>query len=409
VSLTIPRSTVTAWRDLPGSVWLLVVARAVNRLGAFTLPFLSVTLVTELGASITQAGFLMAAFGVATIPSRLVGGRLADRWGTRATIAGGLVATAIAQLLVAGSRTMVQASVAVVLLGLAFELYEPPTQALVADATTPEDRPVAFGLLFAALSVAGMGAGLLAALLAGIDLRWLFVADAVTGLLCAAVVWWRLPRPVRTSGAPTPSPAQPWRDPRLLAMLGLGTVFAVVYLQVVVILPLTVSGRGLPLSTVGLLLAVAATATLLGQPLVSAPWLVRIDDTSAMAIGFLVLAVGLTLMGFATSVTWYVVATVVWSLGELVLMGRVYALVSGLAPAHGRGAYLAAYGTSWGVAAAAAPLLGTQLLARTGPVVTWACLAVISLALAAACVTRRRTSSDSRRADPLPNPQERRN
>ena len=84
-----------------------------------------------------------------------------------------------------------------VLLGLAFEVYEPPSQSLVADATSPEERPVAFGLLAAALAAAGMGAGLLAAVLAGIDLRWLFVADAATCLSCAAVVWWRLPGRVR--------------------------------------------------------------------------------------------------------------------------------------------------------------------------------------------------------------------
>ena len=187
---------------LPASVWLLVAARAVNRLGAFTLPFLSVTLVAEQGASVAQAGFLLAAFGVATIPSRLLGGRLSDRWGPRATIAVGLVGTAVGQLLVAGARSLTEAAVAVVLLGLAFEVYEPPSQSLVADATSPEDRPVAFGLLFAALAAAGMVAGLLAAVLAGVDLRWLFVADAVTCLACAAIVWWRLPaRAVAPAGA----------------------------------------------------------------------------------------------------------------------------------------------------------------------------------------------------------------
>ena len=89
MSLTIARSTVTTWRSLPPTVWLLVVARAVNRLGAFTLPFLSVTLVAEQGASVAQAGFLLAAFGVATIPSRLLGGRLSDRVGAASHHRGG--------------------------------------------------------------------------------------------------------------------------------------------------------------------------------------------------------------------------------------------------------------------------------------------------------------------------------
>ena len=383
MSLTIARSTVTTWRSLPPEVWLLVGARAVNRLGAFTLPFLSVTLVTELGATVAQAGFLLAAFGLATIPSRLLGGRLSDRWGTRTTIVVGLTATAAAQLLVAAAQSLIQVAVAVVLLGLAFEVYEPPSQSLVADATTPEDRAVAFGLLAAALAAAGMGAGLVAALLAGFDLRWLFVADAVTCLACAAVVRWRLPgRHAAVERADTR--ARPWRDRRLLLLLGLGTGFAVVYLQIVVTLPLTVTARGLSVSVVGLLLAVSATTIVLAQPLLSLPWLRRLDDPAALALGHLVLAAGLVLTGLATDLTSYVVATVVWSLGDLILLGRIYTLVSAIAPETGRGAYLAAFGTSWGIAAVVAPILGTQLLAATGPAVTWSVLAVVCVALAAA-------------------------
>ena len=383
MSLTIARSTVTTWRALPAEVWLLVSARAVNRLGAFTLPFLAVTLVAELGASVTQAGYLLAGFGLATIPSRLLGGRLSDRWGTRTTIVAGLVATAAAQLLVAGSQTLSQVAVAVVLLGLAFEVYEPPSQSLVADATPPEDRPVAFGLLAAALAAAGMGAGLLAALLAGFDLRWLFVADAVTCLACAAVVRWRLPGRQRAV-VQLSTPARPWRDPRLLLLLGLGTGFAVVYLQITITLPLTVTERGLSPSVVGLLLTVSAATIVLGQPVLAMAWLRRLDDTAALAVGHLVLAVGLVLTGLATDLASYVVATVVWSLGDLVLLGRVYTLVSAIAPETGRGAYLAAFGTSWGIAAVIAPILGTQLLAAMGPTVTWAVLAGFCVALAAA-------------------------
>ncbi len=390
MSLTIARSTVTAWRDLPATVWLLVAARAVNRLGAFTLPFLSLTLVAELGASVAQAGYLLAAFGLATIPSRLVGGRLSDRWGPRATIVGGLAATAVAQLLVAASQSLVQVAFAVVLLGLAFEVYEPPSQSLVADATSPQQRPVAFGLLAAAIAAAGMAAGLLAAVLAGFDLRWLFVADAVTCLACAAVVRWRLP--ARSPRHPTPDDEtriQPWRDRRLLLMIALGTAFAVVYLQVVILLPLTVTARGLSASTVGLLLTVSAATIVLGQPLLNIAWLTRLDEPAALAVGHVVLAAGLLLTGLAGSLAAYVVATVVWSLGDLVLLGRVYTLVSAIAPEHARGRYLAAFGTSWGMAGIVAPMLGTQLLARGGPVLTWSVMSLVCLAMATAYLRAR--------------------
>ena len=234
-------TSVTAWRALPSTVWVLVLARAVNRLGAFTLPFLSVTLVASFGASVVEAGYMLAAFGVATIPSRLVGGWLADRCGARTTIVTGLVATAGAQLALAAAPSLGLAALAVVALGLAFELYEPASQAMVADATSDAQRPVAFGLLAAAMAVAGMVAGLLGALLAGFGLRWLFVVDAATCLACAGLVHRWL-----AAVLPAPVPAYAWRDRRLLTMLALGCVFAVVYLQVGVALPLTVVARGLP-------------------------------------------------------------------------------------------------------------------------------------------------------------------
>ena len=382
---------------LPRTVRVLVAARAVNRLGAFTLPFLTVTLVEELGASVAHAGWVLAGFGLATIPSRLVGGRLSDRLGARATITLGLVGTAAAQLGVAASRSLGQAVVAAVVLGLVFEVYEPASQSLVADVTPPEQRPAAYGLLAAAMAAAGMGAGLLAAMLASIDLRWLFVVDAVTCVACAAVVLALLPGPdgggepgVAAPGASSSTPSaprhgapSPWRDTRLLAMLGVGTAFAVTYLQITIALPLTLSARGLAPSTLGLLLTVSAATLTAGQPLLrrTAP---GGDDFAVMTVGYVVLAAGLLANGFATSTWMFVVATVVWSVGDLLLLGHAHSLVAALAPDGSRGRYLAVHGLSWGLAAVVAPLLGTQLLERTGPTTTWAAVAVGACALAAA-------------------------
>lgn len=363
---------------MPTTVWILVLARAVNRLGAFTLPFLAVFLVSDAGASVQEAGYLLAAFGLATIPSRLFGGRLADRIGGKPTILLGLVGTAAALLLVARSQSLVEAAVAVVLLGLAFEVYEPPSQSIIADVTSPEQRPAAYSLLAAAMAAAGMAAGLLAAGLAGFDLRWLFVVDAATCLLCAAVVAALLPASARTASG-NEAPANPWADPRLRTMLACGTAFAVVYLQLTVVLPLTVADRGLQPWLVGVLLTVSAATMVIGQPLLPA-----MSDLRAMSRGYVLLGLGLLATGLVTDVVGFVAATVLWSVGDLLLLGRAYTIVAGLAPDHARGRYLAAYGTSWGAAAIVAPLLGTQLLALGGPVLVWSSFAAVALVLAAA-------------------------
>lgn len=388
-------STLAAWRALPAAVWVLVAARAVNRLGAFTLPFLTVTLVQVFGASVVQAGYLLAGFGVATIPSRLFGGRLADRIGGRATIAVGLVGTACAQLALAASPTLGAAGVAVVVLGLVFEVYEPPSQAIVADLTTSEQRPTAYALLAGAMAVAGMAAGLLAAVVAGTDLRWLFVVDAATCSTCAVLVVLTLPR---GCVEPVPRARSAWRDARLLTMLGAGTVFAVVYLQITIALPLTLTARHLPVGHLGILLTVSAATLALGQPLLHRPWLRGLDDFAAMSVGYLLLGCGLLATGLVASLPAFVAATVAWSVGDLVLLGRAYAVVASLAPPGTRGGYLAAYGVSWGLAAVVAPLVGTRLIAVGGPPLVWSTLAAACLALAVAQPVVRRLVTPGRPA-----------
>jgi len=386
----VPTTTASArTARLPRTVWILVVARAVNRLGAFTLPFLALTLVEEFDATLGQAGWVLAGFGLATIPSRLLGGRLSDRIGARATITLGLVGTAAAQLAIAGAQSLVQAILAVVALGLLFEIYEPPSQSLIADVTPPERRPAAYGLLAAALAGAGMCAGLLAAAVAHLDLRWLFVVDAVSCLACAAVVVALLPDRARPAPTDT-STTTVWKDRRLVAMLGLGTVFAVIYLQLTIALPLTLTMRGFEPATLGLLLTVSAVTITAGQPLLSRSTLAK-SHVTAMAIGYAVLAAGLLATGLATTLPVFLGATVIWSLGDLLLLGHAHSLVAALAPDGARGRYLAGYGISWGLAGTVAPLVGTQLLAHTGVTSTWVAMAAGAAVLAGLqpCLGRR--------------------
>lgn len=379
------------WADTPREVWLLVAARAVNQLGAFTLPFLGVLLTTRLGASVERAGLALALFGVATIPSRLVGGWLADRCGRRTTIIAGLSSSAIGQLLVAGSSTLAQATAAAAILGLAFEIYESPSQAMIGDVVEPAARPAAYGLMAAALAVAGMASGLVAIVIGHLDLRLLFVADAATCLTCAALVRATLPRDRRPdpgTGGDEPSGdvratcVSAWRDRLLLLLLIGGTGFAIVYFQIMVTLPLTLVERGLPGNQFGLLLTVSALTVVAAHPLLRVTRLRAQTPTAAMATGHLLCAAGLLGYAFASSLTGFVAVTVVFSLGDLMLLGRGSALVSCIGPASTRGRYLAIYGLGWGVAAVVAPLAGTQALSRLGIGWTWTGCASVSATLA---------------------------
>jgi predicted MFS family arabinose efflux permease len=377
---------------LPREARILVAARVVDRLGGFTLAFLPLLLVTAYDAPLRAAGLVTAGFGLATIPSRLLGGRLADRLGRRATIVLGLVGCALAQTLLAVAPDLALAAAGALLLGLCFEIYEPPSQALLADVTGSGQRAAAYSALGAGIAAAGVLAGVLAALLAGHGLRWLFVADALTCLACAAIVRWGLPRD-RPASASRVAANSPWRDPRLLLMLGSGTAFATTYMVMVGGLPLALNRGGVASGWAGALVAVSAATVIAGtrvRSLLPPAW----GPFRRMALGYLLLALGLGLAvpaalvaaGTGTGAA-YLLPVVVWSVGDALLLGEPFAVVAGLAAPADRGRYLAAYGVCWGVATTAAPLLVTGLLAASGPAVLWGTCAVAALALA--CIQSR--------------------
>ncbi len=382
---------------------ILVIARAVNRLGAFTLPFLTVILTVELGATLAEAGMILTMFGMATIPSRIFGGQLADRLGRKRTIIVGLIGCAVGQLGIAAAHNLWSAILAVGLLGLVFEIYEPPSQAIIADVVRPADQPAAYGLLGAAMAAAAVAAGLLAAWLSYWDLRWLFAVDAATCLACAALIGLALPTGNRPGVEPdSPVATAAWRDRRLLLMLVTGTVFASLYLQIILGLPLTLLERNLPASSIGIILATSALTLIAGQPLLRMRRLRELNSFHAMTAGYLLLGFALLANGFATNLPVFLAATVVWSLGDLLLLGRTYTIVAALAPDHARGRYMATFGLSWGIAATISPLAGTQLLNATGPPGLWISCALAALTLAGAQPALRRHLQPAAKAHPAP-------
>lgn len=385
---------------VPRQLRLLLAARAVNQLGAFSLAFLTAMLCRDFGATYATAGAVSAAFGLATIPSRLLGGRLADKIGRRRTILLGMTGCAAAQLGIAGAPSLAVAAGSAVLLGLAFELYEPPSQAMIADATAPGDRAHAFALLTTALAVGNMAAGLIAAVAGRSSLRWLFVVDAATCLGCALIVQLGLPADRRTgtpSGVASRSPGavrdgaasrarrqSPWRDPALLAMTGTGSVFALIYMTILVGLPLTLAADGQHPASAGLLLTVATLSLVLTRPVLRIGPVARLPLSWACAGGFVLMGLGTAGYALAHSLAALMLPTAAWSIGNLLLTGRALAVVTGLAPADATARYLAVYGLRWGAAAVAAPALATYLIASFGTTSLWAGMSVVCLAMAVA-------------------------
>jgi MFS family permease len=356
--------------------------------------------------TVPQAGVVMAAFSLATFPSRILGGRLADSWSRRGAIVLGLVLTAVAQLaLFAFTRVAVLVGAAV-FLGLAFEIYEPGSDALVVDSTTAGNRSAAYSILSMWMQVGSVATGLLAAVLAGFGVRWLFLADAVSCLVAAGIIA-LLAGPGAAAAKPVSTgQARPRvADRRLLRLTLLACLYATCFMALLSVLPLTIVRRHVPASGLGIVLAVSSAVGICVMPL-AIRLLGGVSDRLVLSWSYAVLAAGFVLTGLSRSLAEFIGSAVLWSVGSAIALGRARAVVSEGIGTGNTASAMALYGLSWSVGGIAAPVAGTLLLAHAGPFWTWTAFALVLAILAPAtylAAATRHSAPDGSPAAETPN------
>jgi MFS family permease len=185
-------------------------------------------------------------------------------------------------------------------------------------------------------------------------------------------------------------------DGLLLTLTAATFIVAVVYLQSFVTLPLAVTADGLGPGAYGLIYAVNPIVVILAQVLVLRV-IDRLPAVPTLAASSVVMGIGFGLTMFASSVPFYMVTVVVWTLGEIGTNAVGPALVADIAPAALRGRYNGVIGMSFGAAALVGPLVGTAVFESRGEPALWAGCLLVSV-VAAALVLAMGPAVKSRRA-----------
>ena len=368
---------------LPESFWYLLAGAFVNRLGYMVEPFLALYLSGPRSFGASTVGVVLAAFGAGAFASQPIGGYLADRFGRRSTLVGGMIGSAASFMLLASVRDLALIGVAACLSGLTIDLYRPAVSAMIADLVAPENRAKAFALLYWAINLGVAVAGVTGGLLAARSYWLLFIFDAGTCLAFAVLIARKVPetRPARQAGEQG-GYGQAVRDGLLLTLGAAILLGTIVYLQSFVTLPLAVAADGLGPEAYGLIYAVNPVVVIVAQIGVLRV-IDRLPGVPTLAISTVIMGVGFGLTAVASSVPFYMLTVVVWTLGEIGFNAVGPAMVADIAPAHLRGRYNGVFGMSFGAAALVAPLIGTQVFANYGETALWAGCLVLSIVSAA--------------------------
>ncbi|OPF84564.1 MFS transporter [Streptomyces antioxidans] len=378
---------------LPREFWWLWTSTLVNRLGGFVATFLAMYLTVDRGYSAMFAGLVGALHGLGGAVSAVVAGVLTDRLGRRPTLLAAQLSTAATVALLGFVQHPVAIAVVACLVGMTSNASRPAVQAMIADIVAPGDRVRAFALNYWAINLGFAVSAAAAGLIARHGYLTLFLADAGMTLLCAFIVFGKVPesRPEReraaAGAAAEPGPEREvglgavLRDRRFMAVVALSFLVATLIQQAFVALPIAMGADGLSSTDFGVAIATNGVLIVAVQIPVTR-FLEHRDPAPLLTVSALLTGAGFGLTAFAGSVGMYALAVMVWTVGEIINSPTQMGLVARLSPTHGRGRYQGMYTLSWSLASLIAPLVGGAVMDRFGADALWAASAVVGLVAA---------------------------
>ncbi len=378
--------------ELPRQVHLLCLGTLIQRAGTFVLPFLSLYLTQKLGYSYQVATGAIAMLGLGTVAGALVGGHLADHVGRRRiallALVGGAAILSSLQLL----TSPVAVYAGVFALTAVADMYRPASQALIADLTTPAQRPYAYGLVYLAINLGFPIGAFVAGIVSKHSWSWLFYGNALASLSFAALIALgiRETKPRDTHASENSGGANAESRPGVLAALGhiggdrpflllcaANVLIGVVYLQSMSTLPLYLTQLGIGGDAYGRIIGVNGLLIVIGQIFVTRAVAHR-EPCRMLALAALIVGTGFGLHIFARAEWHFELAVVVWTLGEMLQAPLVSPLVARIAPPALRARYMGVMGLSFSGANAIGAPLGGYILTHAGGVVLWAATVLVA-------------------------------
>ena len=372
-------------RGLPREVWALFSATLINRCGTMVLPFLVLYLTRDLGLPPRRAALALAIYGLGSMITSPIAGRLADRIGPRRIVIASLFAGAALLPLLPLVHRLPAILALTFLWSVSAEAMRPASLAWMSGLVPPDRRRAGFALNRLAVNL-GMSLG---PAVAGFVVRYsftaIFILDALTSVAAGVLLLLTTHgrgAPMAESAAGTiaagstvrlsAAPRHAWLDRRYLWFLASILPVQIVFFQHESSLALyLVRDLHLAESTYGLLFTInTAMIIFIEVPLNAAmsEW----SHRRCLMVGALLIGAGFGGVGLARDALGIGLTVIVWTFGEMVLLPGSAAFVADAAPPEKRGEYLGLYSMSFSGAFAVAPFLGAKVMEGLGPRAVWA-------------------------------------
>lgn len=369
------------YQEFPGTFWTLMGSSFIDRLGgALLFPFFTLYITERFNVGMTEAGILFAIFAVTSVFGSMFGGAMTDRFGRRGMIIFGLVTSAVSSLGMGFMDDLSLFYAFAAVAGLLSNAGGPAQQAMVADLLPEEQRAQGYGIWRVVANLAVTIGPAVGGFLAARSYLILFISDAISSVIMALIVLAVLPetKPEQTEDQPGESIAQTFvgytavlRDGMFMAFIFISILTTIVYVQMNSSLAVYLRDvHAVSTQKFGYILSLNAGMVVLFQFWVTR----RTADYSPLiviAVGTALYALGFAMYGVVTTFILFLLAMVVITIGEMLILPVSQALVAQFSPEAMRGRYMAMFGFSWTIPFAVGPLLAGLVMDNADPNWVW--------------------------------------
>lgn len=374
-----------AYAGLSRSTWLLSVIMLVNRMGTMVVPFMTLYLTTEMGYSVSGAGFVFGLFGIGAFCGAFVGGKLTDRIGFYPVqmitlIGGGLLFITLGQM-----KTYPLICLFTFLVSFVNEAFRPANSTAIASYSKEENRTRSYSLNRLAINLGWAVGGAVGGVIAHYDYQLLFWVDGITNITAALLMWLTI-RPVNPKKQKhkeqQEEPALPaHRDRPYIVFIIITMFFACCFFQIFNNLPIFFN-KELHLSEIYIGFLMALNGIIIALVEMVLVYKLEGKRKSMIYITSGVALVGLSFLSLNIPLAGIVVATfmmVTVTFGEILSMPFMNSYWISRAQPSNRGQYAALYTMSWSAAQSLGPMGGALLADYGGFSVLWWAVGGLSL------------------------------